>query len=279
MRTPANPSLLAAWLRAVPQSRHEPRPLHDLPGGDVIGQGLAAMLQVWGVVEFNERGIRASSQSAYYFLHSLAAWAEADGPVILDWSEYQGAMPGEGLRHGASLVYLLEAERARRYADAPPIRFTPVAQVLLVQPGIPPRFLGQWDDRAGAFQLIGGRQKSNLDWVEPIEQTAIRELEEELAGQISLATGDYRIEHLATFTGEIRLSPSFGALTAYQFSFFQAFDLKPIRLGPDDLWLTRNELTNGFTANGRPVRGDHLPYLEQALGRSIEHLPSSFTTS
>lgn len=278
-RAPVDRRLLAAWLRAIPQSRHAPRPLEELPGGDVIGRGLATMLQVWGAVEVSEAGIRAVSQPAYYFLHSLAAWAETTGSVVLDWSEQLGTMPGEGLRHGTSLVYLLEQERLRRDPQAPPIRHTPVAQVLIVQPGSPPTFLTQWDARAGAYQLIGGRQKRDGNWVEPIEETAIRELEEELGGQVRFAAGDFRVEPLATFTGSVRLSPSFGALTAYHFHFFRACDLPPIRLHPDDRWVTRAELLGGATVEGRPLRGDHIPPLEAVLGRSIETLPSSFRAS
>ncbi len=279
MDTSAERQLLAAWLRAIPQSRHAPRPLADLPGGLGIGQGLAILLQVWGAVELSEAGIRAVSQPAYYFLHSLAAWAETNGSIVLDWSDQQGTMAAASLRHGTSLVYWLEQERWRRDPQAPPIRHTLAAQVLIVQASAPPTFLVQWDDRAGAYQLIGGRQKVDRNWVEPILETAAREVEEELRGQVHLAAGDFRLEPLATFSGVVRLSPSFGALTAYQFHFFQAVDLPPLQLGPTDRWVTRAELLEGRTSDGIPVRGDHIPLLEQALGLSIEALPSSFRPS
>ena len=114
-------------------------------------------------------------------------------------------------------MHLLEAERLRRHPNAPVVRHTPVAQVLVVsrEAGGLPVFLGQWDERAGQFQIIGGRQKQNRDWTEPIEVTAVRELEEELDGQVAFAAGDFRLEYLASFDGETRISPSFGALTAY----------------------------------------------------------------
>ena len=267
---------LAEWLRAIPQSRHTPRPLHELPGGESIGQGLVAMLETWGAVELSDEGIRATSQPAYYFLHSLAAWVEAEGHVIEDWSEEHGAQPDEGLQHGTSLVFLLEQERLRRYPDAPAIRFTAVAEVLIVRPGAPKRFLVQWDDRAGQYQVIGGRQKDDLDWQEPIEQTAIRELEEELDYQINHEAGEFSLAFLAEFEGEKRLSPSFGALTAYHFTFFQALNLPPIRLGPNDRWVSRAELMAGQTEDGRPVRGNHIRTLEEAMGRRIDELSSSF---
>lgn len=280
MRTPIDRTLLAAWLRAIPQSRHKPRSLDELPGGAVIGQGLAAMLQVWGAVEFSPSGIRAVSQPAYYFLHSLAAWSETAGPVVPDWSSQIGATAGEGLRHGTTLVHWLEVERQRRDPVAPAIRFTPVAQVLVVQrrdaAQQPPCFLSQWDERAGQYQIIGGRQKQDADWVEPIGDTAVREFEEELSAQISHAAGDFELEPLATFSGETRISPSFGALTAYQFSFFRAAGLRALVLGPHDRWVDRADLLAGRMATGEPVRGDHLPYLEQALGCKIDQLPSSF---
>ena len=269
-------SRLAEWLRAIPQSRHDPRPLQELPGGDAIGQGLAVLLETWGAVELSDAGIRATSQPAYYFLHSLAAWVEADGHVIEDWSEQHGARPGEGLQHGTSLVFLLEQERLRRFPDAPAIRFTSVAEVLIVRTGEPRQFLVQWDARAGQYQVIGGRQKDDLDWQEPIEQTAIRELEEELDYQVNHEARDFSLAFLAAFEGDKRLSPSFGALTAYRFTFFQALNLPPIRLGPNDRWVTRAELLAGQTEDGRPVRGNHIRPLEEAMGKRIDELPSSF---
>ncbi len=279
MEVSAERQLLAAWLRAIPQSRHAPRPLADLPGGTDIGRGLVTMLQVWGAVELSEAGIRAVSQPAYYFLHSLAAWAETGEAIVLDWSDRQGTAAAEGLRHGTSLVYWLEQERQRRYPQAPPIRHVLAAQVLIVRPSTPPTFLVQWDTRAGAYQLIGGRQKVDQEWAEPILETAVREVEEELGEQVRLAAGDFRLEPLATFGGAVRLSPSFGALTAYQFHFFQAIALPPLQLGPNDRWVTRAELLSGRTGDGAPVRGDHILSLEQALGLSIDALPSSFRSS
>ncbi len=280
MRSPIDHKLLAAWLRAIPQSRHDPRSLDELPGGAVIGQGLAAMLQVWGAVEFSSSGIRAVSQPAHYFLHSLAAWAEAAGPVVPDWSSQMGATAGEGLRHGTTLVHWLEVERQRHDLLAPAIRFTPVAQILVVQrrdaARQPPCFLSQWDERAGQYQIIGGRQKQDADWVEPIGDTAVREFEEELGGQVSHSAGDFELESLTSFSGETRISPSFGALTAYQFTFFRAAGLRALTLGPQDRWVGRADLLAGQTETGELVRGDHLPYLEQALDYSIDQLPSSF---
>lgn len=274
--TLSNRSLLAAWLRAIPQSRHAARPLADLPGGEAFGTGLALLMQTWGAVEFSPAGIRASSQPAYYFLHSLAAWAETSGEVIQDWSEQYGARADAGLRHGASLVYLLESERLARNPAAEPIRRTPAAQILIVQPGRPPRFLCQWDVPGGAFQLIGGRQRIDGSEIEPIAQTAIREMEEELAGQISYERGDFTLTLLADFPGEKRLSPSFGALTAYHFTFFHARGLQTIRLGSQDRWLSRDELLQGRTHDGKNVRGNHIPRLETHLGYTINDLPSSF---
>ncbi len=273
---PSQRSRIAAWLRAIPQSRHAPQPLTQLPFGNDVGQGLAVMLAAWGAVELSDAGIRAASQPAYYFLHSLAAWLEAPGHVIEDWSEVQGARIQEGLRHGSSLVYLLERERLRRFPDAPPIRFTAVAEILIVRPGDPPAFLVQWDERAGQYQVIGGRQKEDRGWKEPIQQTAIRELEEELCFQVSHEAGDFALDFLAEFQGGKRLSPSFGALTAYHFTFFQARNLPPIRLCPLDRWVTRAELMAGRTSDGQPVRGNHIAPLEAKMGRRIDELPSSF---
>jgi len=241
-----------------------------------MGWGVAVMLETWGAVELSDAGIRAASQPAYYFLHSLAAWLETPGHVIEDWSEEHGARVSEGLQHGTSLVFLLEQERLRRYPDAPAIRFTAVAETLIVRSGHPPTFLVQWDDRAGQYQIIGGRQKEDQGWREPIEQTAIRELEEELCYQISYEAGDFRLDFLAEFQGDKRLSPSFSALTDYHFTFFHARALPNITLCPVDRWVTRAEMLAGRTLDGKPVRGDHIKLLEAKMGKSIDELPSSF---
>ncbi len=267
---------LAAWLRAIPQSRHEPLPLDQLPHSELVGQGLAQMLAAWGAVEFSDAGLRATSQPAYYFLHSLAAWLETETPIIPDWSETQGVQPHAGLRHGTTLVYMLEQERQQRFPEASPIRFTAVAEILVVKAGEPPQFLVQWDARAGQYQLIGGRQKEDRGWREPIQQTAIRELEEELEGQVHAQAGDFTLDFLAEVPGGRRLSPSFGALTQYHFTFFHARELPPIQLSPDDRWVTRAELLAGHTHDGQPLRGNHIRPLEARLGHTIDALPSSF---
>ncbi|MCP4165476.1 MAG: NUDIX hydrolase [Chloroflexi bacterium] len=269
-------TLLAGWLRAIPQSRHSPRPLHEMPGGADIGRGLAALLEVWGAVELSEDGIRAVSQSSYYFLHSLAAWCEMPGTAILDWSEHSGANNRKGMQHGVSLVHVLESERLTRDPGAKPIRVTDVAQILIVRSGDPAQFLGQWDDRAGFYQLIGGRQKRDKDWVEPIFETAVREVEEELYGQIRYEAGDFKLERLADFDGETRLSPSYGALTAYHFTFYRATGLPPLELSAEDRWLSRKDLLTGSNNHGEPIRSDHLKRLEKMLAHIIDDLPSSF---
>lgn len=269
-------SRVARWIRAIPQSRHQPRALADLPHHQDVGAGLATMLAAWGAVELSDAGIRARSQPAYYFLHSLAAWLEAEAPIVEDWSEEQGVQPDAGLQHGSSLVYALEKERKRRFPHAPAIRLTAVAQVLVVKPGNPPQFLVQWDARAGQYQVLGGRRKQTPDWQEPIEQTAIRELEEELAYQVSHQAGDFTLAFLAEFPGKTALSPSFGALTAYHFTFYLAQNLPPIQLGPDDRWVSRQDWLAGVADDGRPLRGDHIPLLEAAMNQRIDTLPSSF---
>ena len=269
-------SLLARWLRAIPQSRYESRPLQDLPGGEAFGRGLAALLATWGAVDLSPQGVRAASQPAYYFLHSLAAWAESGEAIVGDWSEVEGVRPDAVVQHGSSLVFLLEQERLRRQPDAPAIRRTDVAEALVVRPGQPPQFLVQWDARAGQYQVLGGRRKDDHDWQEPIEQTAIRELEEELHEQVSYAAGDFTLSFLASFEGNKRVSPSFGALTAYHFTFYQALNLPPIELGADDRWVTRDEMLAGRTADGRPLRANHIRPLETAMGKRIDQLPSSF---
>ncbi len=274
--TASDRSLLASWLRAIPQSRHDPQPLSELPAGDAFGRGLAELLEVWGAVELSEQGIRAVSQPAHYFLHSLATWAETPGRIITDWSEDFGADSKQGLQHGASLVYLLEQERHVRNENAAPIRNTPVAQALIIQPGDPVRFLTQWDEQAGSYQLIGGRQRENDGWLEPIQDTIVRELEEELNYQISFAADDFQIEQLVEFEGKTQLSPTFGALTAYHFTFFRLTGLTSLQLASSDRWLTRHELLSGHTTDGKRVRGDHLLLLERTLGQRIDALPPSF---
>jgi 8-oxo-dGTP pyrophosphatase MutT (NUDIX family) len=263
---------LARWLRAIPQSRHAPSLAQDLPYYQEAGAGLVTLLAAWGSIELSDAGIRASSQPAWYFLHSLAAWLETEAPVITDWSEQKGVQSQATFQHGTSLVYALEQARAQRFAQAPAIRFTAVAQILIIRPGSPPRFLVQWDARAGQFQLIGGRQKDD----EPIGQTAIRELEEELQQQVKHAAGDFSLHLLAPVAGSRHLSPSFGALTEYHFTFFHASGLPELILGPDDRWLTRAELLAGRTNDGHPVSGARLKLLEEALNKRIDDLSSSF---
>ncbi len=182
--------------------------MYELPARANSG-GVADLLEVWGAVELSDPGIRAVSQPAHYFLHSLAAWAETPGEIITDWSKDSGADGNEACDM-ASVWSTCWNRNACRDPDADPIRITTVAQALIIKSGDPPRFLTQWDQQAGNYQLIGGRQK-NDGWEEPIQDTAARELEEEqLAGSATLPMIS-RSNNSPKFEGKPRVSPTFGA--------------------------------------------------------------------
>lgn len=246
---------IVSFLRQIPQSNQDAQTVHCLMNNQLddieiaVLYGYAQLLHTLGMVNFEvDTGmIRARSQTAKYALNSLASYVENDLRIIDDWKT-RGI--GDNILHnGASFLHALEMRRLIYEANPTPSRQEKVAQVLIKRnnplTGEPELFF-QYDDNARRYQLIGGRwspQDGNN-----LQQTMIREIEEELPANHLIHGRDYQLQLLiADFSPPATLSPTFGALTEYHFHIYHMTHLnQPLKLRPGDRWVPVYQVRQGI---------------------------------
>jgi 8-oxo-dGTP pyrophosphatase MutT (NUDIX family) len=242
---------LSRILQLIPTHRQPAQPVAALVaalGGDEAASNIEAvltLLDMFGAVQRLADSVRARDQRATYFMQSLALWlTQAGDDDALITSE---------------LIRAMEARRVllaqRTGQPALPTRLQSAAFVLIgCLIGDETHLLCQWDAQAAQYQLIGGR-------VEPGEsaaQAAEREMLEEVGARQTppLQTGVDFALHLA-LNAPIMLediSPTYGALTRYEFHVFHAQVMRPaLALGPDDAWIAVRDLLRGQTSDGKRV--------------------------
>lgn len=273
---------LARFLRQIPQSNQPPQPLPDDLYERAFLQGVLAWLELWGMVRVDADGVRASAQTSKYALNSLAASLESGQPIVTDW-QTRSAHFANPLHNGATLLRWLELQRMSHTPDAPPARVEYVAQVLIKQTDAQTgesMFLMQYDTHAHQYQLIGGRI-SPRDQHDPLT-TIVREIHEELPlAELSYGEDYQLVRLLEDFQPPHTISPTFGALTEYHFTFFHMRALrKPLVLRTGDRWVTRRELLRGAVRldddSYHPFQGVNIyTLLDQQLEGGLAGLPDS----
>jgi len=228
-----------------------------------------------------ELKVKARSQTALYFLRSLAIYVRKHLALVSNW-EREGVGTDLSLAHalssGARFVYLMEHKRTVTYGDTSPIRKEIVAQAVIkarIRGKSEPVYLVQYDTHARRFQLIGGRKRLTDPDIDAVMQ---RELEEELA-QNHLNPKDYELRKLASDLQLIEISPTYGAYSEYNFTIYQAFiKRRQLVLGPNDRWVTLAELLAGTTKDRQRISGNGTNYiaeLDKRLPGGLKGLPLS----
>ncbi|PJF37804.1 MAG: hypothetical protein CUN55_20215, partial [Phototrophicales bacterium] len=122
--------------------------------------------------------------------------------------------------------------------------------------------------------LIGGRWRESDG--PNLELTLVREIEEELAASKLIYPEDYQIKLLAEgIEIEQVLSPTFGALTNYQFWIYHVHSIKrPLQLTEKDIWVSIEAFKHG-QINGLKIT-QLFSTLNRALDGGLEQLPPSF---
>lgn len=234
-----NPSL-ARFLRRIPPSNQSAAALSHLASDDQIEmlRGFVAALRLWGMVTHENDHVRATSQTAWYALHSLAEWIESGEPIVSDW--HTRGLHSEALFNGATLLSHMDTERQRRLPDSLPSRIERVAQVLIKRTHPTthePELLFQFDQNARRYQLVGGRYSPRDH--DDLRTTMIREIGEELAVSGLVYEQDYQLQEVVSqLSLPPLISPTFGALTAYTFVIFHMVHLtRPLILNEGDRWI------------------------------------------
>ena len=279
---------LAAFLRRIPQSNQSAVSLKQLAQDDNVHllRGYVLMLQTLGAVRLNEHDcVQASSQTAKYFLESLASFVESGEQLIGAWETrgvYRDSASGP-LQNAATFLHELEKRRISLLDEPPPSRDEEVAQVLIKRTNPETgqaEFLLQYDDNAGQFQLIGGRRK--LTDVS-LEATIIREIEEELEDDLRFQQHYELVAVAKNLTPEPSLSPTFGALSRYHFWIFHMCGLtQPLQLQPNDQWVPIDDVLQGrvIKKNGEMIESANdaiYKLIDETIEGGLAGLEDSFS--
>jgi hypothetical protein len=284
--------LAADILERIPISDEEAVLLHKLCPRAIKDElactncilGMLTILHVFDAIVIIHAGIdgetrvKARSQTASYFLRSLATYIRHGLPIVSDWQR-----EGVGIESltrpfvsGAQLVYLMEHTRTVEYGDLAPIRRELIAKVIIkarIRGRREPAYLVQYDDKAQQFQIIGGRKRStDVDMLTVVK----REIEEELRQNHLMYPRDYELQELASDLKSNQLSPTYGAYTEYCLTTYQALIRLPqLDLGPNDRWATLSELLDCATKDGERIFEPYIRDLDRQLPGGLKGLPLS----
>ncbi len=256
--------------------------LNNNPSCKYCLQTLIAFLQVFDVVSVKNNTditIKAKSQSAIYFLRSLALYIRNNHKFSTNWDR-RGVGDIKSIDHilstGTHIVYLMEKRRTEEYKDYTPIRKEIVSQVIIkarIRGYRKSVYLMQYDSNAHQYQLIGGRRRSTEN--DPLTVMK-REFREELPLNQLRYGIDYELKEIAKDLKIKKLSRTFGAYTEYNFTIYHAtIKNNKLALGPNDKWISLNELLSGKTNDDVNIPNEIICKIDDVLGSGIEGLKDS----
>ena len=246
---------------------------------------LLTFLQVFDVLNIRKDTksgdmiIKASSEIATFFLKSLSQYISKDFKLTSDWDS-----PGIGkellkenaFTSGAHLVYFIENKRIKHYHEKTAIRTAQISLGIIkakVGGNTKPVYLFHWDAEAKQYQLIGGHVRSKD--TDPFEVLK-KEIREELSGEQLTYQKDYELKKIADNISFSDQSRTVGAFTEYKATLYQIIFKKPkIRFGPDNKWITWEELLQGKTKNNHRIANDTMKILNDKYAGKIKSLQLS----
>jgi 8-oxo-dGTP pyrophosphatase MutT (NUDIX family) len=247
--------------------------------------GILALLKVVDAVQVLEGGglprVKASSQTAHYFLRSLAQFVKRGITLTTNW-EREGlssnVSPVQVITSGPQLLYVMEQIRTEVRGDTTPIREVAVSQAIIkarIWGKGKEVYLVQYDEKAHQYQLIGGRQRRGES--DPLT-VMTREIAEELHENDLQYPQDYELVPLASDLNFRVLSPTFGAFSSYHFTVYRAiFKQRQLALGQADRWVTLDELLAGQTNDGQRIHAGVAREVHKQLPGGLDGLKPSFT--
>jgi hypothetical protein len=221
--------------------------------------------------------VKARSPMAHFFLMSLAAYVREGRPILSNW-EREGITEGPYSVHevlsGPQFLYFLEKRRIDEKI-AGPIRKATVVKAIIkarVRGKGKPVFLLQYDPYAREYQLIGGHKRAtDID----IETALRREIQEELSHSTTGFALNYDIIPLGKVTKR-ELSLTYGVYTEYDLHYSQVrFNKGLLHLGPNDRWVTQDELLSLRVSRGVRINESAIGELEKLLPGGLEGLALS----
>ncbi|MEV4121646.1 NUDIX hydrolase [Micromonospora sp. NPDC049645] len=249
-------TLLVAAIRAVPGADESPVSAAELCRGvgfdataaEVAGPLLMRLLNGFGVLRTatgvdGGPSVKAESQTALLFLHSLAEYLGAGRMMLDNWGR-MGTVEPPYTEHevlsGPQFLHLVERRRLRDDPEARPLRRTEVAQVVIGRRcrGRGSEYLVLHDPTARQYQLPGGhRRRGDLD----PHDVAVRELQEELPGFAFDPARDRLVE--LGLERIVQVSRTYGVATEYRITFFHLRSTRrALAVGPSARWVRQAEL-------------------------------------
>ncbi len=250
-------------------------------------RGVISLLQTFNALTVYEQPtgdllVKACSETASYFIKSLAHYVRNDLKIIAAWNrEDAGEDPHIStiLDLGVRFLYVMENRRVSDLQHQAPIREIRVASVIIkanVHGQTEPMYLVQYDHDAHQYQLIGGRGRSTKEDPKTI---ATRAIDRELSSAHLIYGSDYELEELKTGLRKKEVSHTYGVYTEYDFTIFRAIIKKgQLRIRGGDKWVSEEELLANETHDGDRIASggiDQLPGGIQKLPLSIEERQQS----
>jgi 8-oxo-dGTP pyrophosphatase MutT (NUDIX family) len=244
--------------------------LHALAQADAehaYERGVLDVLRLLGLVERQGEEIVTTGEVAHMLLRSLWAHLRDGVRVGFDWER----LDRTGDVRGVDLIRAVEAARVSAVPKPTPARSVRVAQAVVktIRGGVP-LYLMQYDEHAGQFQMLGGKAESGED---DLAETLRRELAEELDLPATPGEADCILTPLEADREIVSLSPTYGLLTRYAFSFYHVGRVRfSVRTDQDTCWLSGDEIMACRAADERPISALYC----DALGGRLAALPDSF---
>jgi 8-oxo-dGTP pyrophosphatase MutT (NUDIX family) len=230
-------------------------------------RGVLDVLRLLGLVEQQGEEIVATGEVAHMLLRSLWAHLHDGVRVGFDWERLEG----DSMVRGVDLIRAIEAVRVTAVPKPTPARSVRVAQAIIkTVRGGTLLYLMQYDEHAGQFQMLGGKAKPGEH---DLTETLRRELAEELGLPTTPGEADCILMLLETDWEIVSLSPTYGLLTRYAFSFYHVGRVRfSVCTDQDTCWLSGDEIMACRAADGRPISALY----HDALGARLAALPDSF---
>ena len=282
--TPPQPNeKITEILRNIPRSDHDAADLDSLMPTNHQDEGSTlhplvttiAFLEALGAVRTirsendSSVSVKASTQTGYYFLRSIAEYMESGVPIVDEWKRGNVSTDSphpRPLDFASQLLYLLEQRRLEQCLAPNPIRDVSVSQAIIkarLRWSRQPVFLVQYDRTAQQYQMIGGRMRPADRDTDTVMR---RELAEELPKSSLVKERRYELQELAVDLEHTGLSPTFGAYTKYLFTFYQVkFEGFQLDLGDNDRWVSLEEIKTGKTRDGMRIANDITTRLDECL--------------
>ena len=258
---------ISTFLLRIPNSSEKAASISSLTGkiNKEIIDPVVLFLKFFGSIrtrssKAGEITIKSKTKISDLFHKSLARYIKTQKSIISNW-EKLGVDQNQNLifNWGVDFLYQMESKRLLRHKDKKQIRTIIVSQVLIkakVKGEKEPQFLMQFDNKAQKYQFVGGR-KDPED--ETAKDTMKRELSEELHLNKFILDQNYKLRSIAQDIEYFQVSPTFGALTKYNFNLYEIeFDDYDLVLEPGDRWVSIEEIRDGYTLDNKVIQSEDL---------------------